>query len=262
MGANLENRSINVTRVVQSNTRSPQVRILSWNLAWARGSTTRGQLLLAQICKVDPDIAVLTEVTIPFVEKMGGNFVLSDSDYGYKSNPARRKVAIWSKTKINNPDIIGTRELPTGRFASGYSEDLMIIGVCIPWSGAHVSTGRKNRKKWEDHLDYVRGLKTLVAKHTRATVIAGDFNQRHPRRRQPKYAHESLRQALTYVRWTTEGQLTGIGEQTIDHVVTSRDLKADNVFGLSKKVDGIRLSDQFGVFCSVCPNPQPLERVE
>ena len=56
-------------------------------------------------------------------------------------------------------------ELPGGRFVSGVTMGIRFIGVCIPWQSAHVSTGRKDRKSWEDHLIYCRHLTGIIEKY-------------------------------------------------------------------------------------------------
>jgi hypothetical protein len=39
---------------------------------------------------------------------------------------------------------------------------LRIAGVCIPWRGVHVSTGRRDRAPWADHLAYLDGLADIA----------------------------------------------------------------------------------------------------
>ena len=62
-------------------------------------------------------------------------------------------------------ELQGDPELPGGRFVSGVTMGIRYIGVCIPWQSAHVSTGRKDRKSWEDHLIYCRGLTRIIEKY-------------------------------------------------------------------------------------------------
>ncbi|MGB7415045.1 MAG: endonuclease/exonuclease/phosphatase family protein, partial [Thermosynechococcaceae cyanobacterium] len=61
------------------------MRILTWNVAWASSQTPRGDKLLEIIKQEQVDIAVLTEVTCPFVNALGGYVAMSDPDYGYAS---------------------------------------------------------------------------------------------------------------------------------------------------------------------------------
>ena len=54
-----------------------------------------------------------------------------------------------------------------------------VIGVCIPWAQAHVSSGlTPNRKPWEDHLAYLGAVLTdiVAADRSERLVVVGDFN--------------------------------------------------------------------------------------
>lgn len=77
-----------------------------------------------------------------------------------------RKVILWSKNPWRDIDYVGDESLPTGRFVSGTTMtsigEIRCIGVCIPWRNAHVSTGRKDKKQWEDHEPYLEGLKKVL----------------------------------------------------------------------------------------------------
>lgn len=68
------------------------------------------------------------------------------------------------------------------------------MGVCVPWEAAHVSTGHKNRKRWEDHITYLRALKNQLRKSARdvPTVLVGDLNQTLPPFRAPVPARDLL----------------------------------------------------------------------
>ena len=68
------------------------------------------------------------------------------TDYGYKIQKGRRKVILWSKNKWTEVNQIGSKEIPTGRFISGVTNGIKIVGLFIPWKFAHVSSGRKDRK--------------------------------------------------------------------------------------------------------------------
>lgn len=67
--------------------------------------------------------------------------------------------------------------------------------VCIPWASAHVSTGRRDATNWSQHLECCDQIEKLAAQFDPQipTIVAGDFNQRIPRRRQPIRAHPAAR---------------------------------------------------------------------
>ena len=101
--------------------------------------------------------------------------------------------------------------------------DVRVIGVCIPWRDAHVRTGRKDRRAWQDHLAYLDGLDRVLAQADDAKlIVAGDFNQRVPRKRQPFKVFEALEAAIP-PGWpvVTEGLCDASGAATIDHVVVT-----------------------------------------
>ena len=150
------------------------LKISCWNSDWATPSSKRGKFF---IDKFDSDIICLTEGYETLLPH-DGYIISSHEDYGYKSKKGRRKVILWSKNKWTDIDQIGSKEIPTGRFISGITNGIKIIGLCIPWRFAHVSTGRKDRKPWEDHLSFIQNLSFSNQK----TIIIGDFNQIIPKK--------------------------------------------------------------------------------
>jgi endonuclease/exonuclease/phosphatase family metal-dependent hydrolase len=150
-----------------------------------------------------------------------------------------------------NVDLTGCADLPTGRFVAADVDGIRFIGVCIPWRDAHVRTGRRDRRPWQDHLTYIQGLSRVAAVHRSKAVIAGDFNQRCPKYRQPQHLYENLRTALGHMRWLTEGPIFPIGLPSIDHVVVTADIAAREVTGVSNVHRESRLSDHFGISCEL-----------
>ena len=132
------------------------MKCLNWNLEWKKSKSRAGQWITDKFKEIDPDIACLTEVTEGMIP--AGEVLEADPDYGYIQPGDRRKVALWSKFPWTESDQIGDPKLPGGRYVSGVTQCIRFIGVCIPWQGAHVNTGRKDRKSWEDHLAYCQGL--------------------------------------------------------------------------------------------------------
>jgi exonuclease III len=245
------------------------MRLLTWNLAWATRASPRGAELLRRITAIQPDVAVLTEVTLPLVEALGGWWAAADGDYGYAADGSRRKVVLWSRTPLRAVDAHGAAGLPGGRFVAavvgggggggdrgseppaGAREGVRVLGVCIPWRDAHVRSGRRDRQPWQDHLDYLAALAPLLAACTSRTVVAGDFNQRNPRHRQPVAVSAALAQAFARWRWLTAGLTDADGAATIDHVVATPDLVATPAQVASRRHAAGTLSDHFGVWCDV-----------
>ena len=230
---------------------SERMRMVVWNTAWASPRSTRGKELIRRIRHATPEFAVLTEATVPFLEALGSNHVTSNTDYGYESNGERRKVALWSSRCFSDEDPLGSPELPPGRFVAatlhGPLGPLRVLGVCIPWSHAHVTSGRRDARAWAEHLKYLEVLRPIATGLRRPTVLAGDFNQRIPRARQPKRVVEPLLPILTELNCVTEGRIPPLGRQAIDHIAVSRDLGAAGVRALDDRFGDTRISDHFGL---------------
>lgn len=150
----------------------------------------------------------------------------SKGDYGYENKDGRKhKVTLWSNQPWTEIDYEGDDSLPPGRFISGVTHGIRFIGVCIPWSAAHVSTGMKNRVPWEDHRAYLFGLKNLIGRYLeqgKPICLLGDFNQRIPPIPSNKGVFPSLQEALQgrFKVWT-EGKTDCDGKLLIDHVATT-----------------------------------------
>ena len=140
-----------------------RLRVATWNLAWKRPGGQHGPEIADRLAAVAPDIGCWTEAFADSVP--GGHVATSQPDYGYPIKPGRRKVVLWSR----NPWHDITTELPGapgGRFVRSVTETaagpVTVVGVCIPWAAAHVSTGRRDRKRWEDHLAFLQALDTMM----------------------------------------------------------------------------------------------------
>lgn len=228
--------------------------VATWNVEWSPIDSGRGKVIRAFLDERSPDVTCLTEVIAGFLP--GGHVIEAEADYGYSSCDGRRKVAIWSE----NPwrEICRGRhlEFPGGRLVSGLTDTpigpLRVVGVCIPWRDAHVRTGRRDRKPWEDHLQYLHVLKTYLAEFDDRTVVIGDFNQRVPKAGQPDEVYDLLMQCFDRrLEVVTSGLVDAKGAKAIDHLAVSQDLHLGALEILPAKSHGIRLSDHFGFVATV-----------
>ena len=189
----------------------PLLKISCWNSDWATPSSKRGKFFIDQF---DSDIICLTEGYKSLLPQ-DGHIISSNEDYGYKTKNGRRKVILWSKDKWTDIDQIGSKEIPTGRFISGVTNGIKIVGLCIPWRFAHVSTGRKSRKPSDDDLSFIKNLSFSNKK----TIILGDFNQNIPKKNQPEIVFSSLKNMINGFNLLT-------ANMGLDHIVVSTDLEA------------------------------------
>ena len=208
------------------------LNISCWNSDWATPSSKRGKFF---IDKFDSDIICLAEGYKDLLPK-DGYIISSHEDYGYKSKNGRRKVILWSKNEWTDIDKLGSKDIPSGRFISGVTSGIRIIGLCIPWRFAHVSTGRKDRKPWEDHLSFIQNLSFSNQK----TIILGDFNQNIPKKNQPEKVFSSLNNMIDGFNLLT----TNMG---LIHIVISTDLIAESIEKIATKNN----SDHDGINCSI-----------
>ena len=226
--------------------------VATWNLEWRERSSSDGAELQRRLRAVGPNIACVTEGYNDFFDGQG-HVIAGAADWGYPLKKGRRKVILWSDAPWHDVDEQGPADLPPGRYVAGTTETavgpIRVVGVCIPWRDAHVRTGRRDRTPWQDHLAYLEGLAVALAATTDPTILIGDFNQSHPRRRQPKSVHSALERAvLSKLNLPTGGAIADSESQAIDHIAHSGEFEAGSVAALSNiTVSGARLSDHFGV---------------
>ena len=227
------------------------VTVATWNTQWATLRTERGHRVAARLRAVDPDVVVLTEGGHELLPD-GGQAVDAGADWGYTSKPDRRKVIVWSRFPLSL-DTVADNGAALGRLAVATATTpvgvVRVIGVCIPWRDAHVKTGRSDARPWSEHLEYLDQLEELLGRLDRSvpTVIAGDFNQRIPRHRQPIRVAERLAEVFT--DWTihTAGNLD-YGPH-IDHVATDGHLERESLSDWPGADELGKLSDHGGVLC-------------
>ena len=228
------------------------MRISCWNVKWNRRTSWAGERISERLLADDPEIICCPESHTDFLGA-GWHGIFSQPDYGYPMKPGRRKVAVWSKRPWREVDDFGVAGLAPGRYVAGITDTslgpIRIIGVCVPWERAHVSTGGRNRAPWEDHLSYLHGFKQVLASAggSEPTVVVGDFNQRIPRRRSPEKVFEELEDTLAGIVVWTRGSLPGLEHQPVCHIGGSRHLRVTACQGYPRRSSGGMLSDHDGI---------------
>lgn len=229
------------------------LRIACWNTEWHAAHSPRGSKLKAALLTADPHVFCLPEARHDF---LAGDFhgIHSDPDYGYPVKTDRSKVSLWSRAQWRDVDRLGSPDLPPGRFVSGTTDTavgpIRVVGLCIPWRSAHVSSGARNRKPWEDHERYLEGIGPVIAREAAhgPLLVVGDLNQRIPARSVPQRLAEMLERALAGLDVWTAGVIDGLDTQLLCHIAGSRQLKAlTPPEGISRKIGGLEVSDHDGV---------------
>lgn len=225
--------------------------VATWNLEWATRGTDRGLRCAEVLADALADIIVATEAFRDLLPA-DGYTIDAGPDWGYPLKSGRRKVIIWSRFPLKC-EAVGEAGGALGRLvvatAATPGGPVRVVGVCIPWRDAHVATGRADAQPWSEHLDHLDRLSELLAALNREvpTVIAGDFNQRIPRLRQPLRVAQKLAQTLA--GWTvhTAGSLPN--GPHIDHIATNDKLQCSSVNDWAAFDRLGRLSDHAGVVC-------------
>lgn len=231
--------------------------VLLWNLEWAARTGPRAERLREVIAGVNADVLCLTETLRGFALE-GLHTLESGPDYGYPNDSGeRRKVVLASRSPWTETDTIGDPKMPTGRFVTGISAGIRWIGICIPWRDAHVRTGRKDRRRWEDHLLFLDGLKRVIARYAQEDTpmcVLGDFNQRFPKKQQPQSVYSAAVDAIGRdLNIVTHGMVDSEGKYLIDHAAVSNLLASELISVIEKRTkNGHRLSDHAGVVLRIC----------
>jgi len=228
------------------------MRIATWNLQRKRPTSSSGKIAVDHLRSVSPDIAVLTEA---WVDQMGADF--QHTDAGPSGIPhlreAERKVVIASRWPFRNNTI--ELDVPTaGRFVSAVIDtpegSLTVIGICIPWFASRVKSG--DAKNWEDHRTFLRSLLPVLRETVHGPcLVAGDFNQRIPRSRQPREVAEMLEEAFNGYAIVTAGEQPETGRTLIDHIAISPFMQCGKITPWRGDKDGKKMSDHDGVSAEV-----------
>jgi len=227
---------------------------LTWNLEWTPPKSRRANLIMEHVTAANPDVVCFTEVLRDLIPP--GHLIEAAPDYGYPIKDGRRKVVLWSREPWTEVDSVGDETMPSGRFISGITSGIRVVGICIPWKDAHVKTGRRDRDPWEDHLSYCHGLARVLVRYTDQpfpVCVLGDYNQRIPRVSQPLSVFEALMKAIpSHFNIATSGLTDAEGYNLIDHIAVSPTLRV-TVNGILPKFtqDGTRLSDHAGVHATI-----------
>lgn len=233
---------------------------LNWNVWWANDRLARGETVQSLVEKSKADVVCLTETTLSIVP-VTGHQIDAGLDWGYQHDGTRRKVVLWSREPWVDVDSVGAESMPGGRFVSGVTQGIRFVGVCIPWKDAHVTSGRRDRTPWEDHLAYLSGLAAVLERYQDADeslCVLGDYNQRIPRKYQPIRVAEALSNVLgENLVVATAGKTDDEGMLLIDHYSHTTDLAVEVLEIIPRKsAEGTKLSDHVGVIASISPIKQ------
>ena len=223
--------------------------VACWNAAWHGPRTWQGRSIAQSILASGAELVCIPEC---YGDLLDGDWHVarSEANYGYPIVPGRFKVTLWSRRPWHDVDCVGVPEMPPGRFVAATTMTSLgavrVIGVCVPWYAAHVSTGRCDRRPWQDHIAYLQAL-TRLPRDTLPIVWVGDFNQAVPNRRAPAEAVSLLSRALADVSIHTSGLVPGLARPSVCHIASSPQLVAVNAIGIEARTQRGSLSDHDGL---------------
>jgi endonuclease/exonuclease/phosphatase (EEP) superfamily protein YafD len=110
-----------------------------------------------------------------------------------------------------------------------------------------VNTGLRNRRQWEDHETFLKGLQQIIREPSEPTIVAGDFNQKIPRQTQPRRVADLLMDTLSDYRVPTSRE---VDNPLIDHIAHSIHISARFLTELNDYDSSGRLSDHRGALVS------------
>ena len=228
------------------------MRIATWNLQRKRPTSPNGKIAVDHLRSISPDIAILTEA---WVDHLGSDFQHTDAGPTGIAHLRKeeRKVVIASRWPITKVRV--DLDVPTaGRFVSAAVETpeglLTVIGICIPWFASRVKSGEA--KNWEDHRTFLQSLLPVLREAIQGPcLVAGDFNQRIPRSRQPREVAEMLEEAFDGYAIVTAGEQVETGRTLIDHIAISPSLHSSDIASWRGDADGKKMSDHDGVSAEV-----------
>lgn len=212
------------------------LRVVTWNLERKTPSSPTGSQAIERIERERPDIAVVTEARLDSLGVLGGHSIPANPAPGRFAHD-ERKLIVWSKTPLRDVDRIGHPDMPPGRFVTATTSaamgDVRVVGVCIPYPMCDVAHGTKDRKPWEQHLSWLQCFVDVAATWSDLpTIVAGDFNQRVPRRPGTnRAAAAALEDAFVGFTIVTSGVPSGCERHGIDHIAVSGALEAHRVWG-------------------------------
>ena len=222
------------------------MKILIWNTEWAKPKSKREQIIKDIVQNFSPDIICITEGYLETWKEFG--YVISSTeDYGCNLIEGRRKVILISKEPWENVNEVGDINMPSGRFISGKTKSIDVIGVCIPWKDAHVNSCKRDKKAWEDHLEYLKGLQSVLIQKQNKTFVMGDFNQRIPKKYSRQDVYDLMLKTFEDFTIETQNNIQPIDKLSIDHFASKNSEKCELIESIDNIQDGVRLSDHFGL---------------
>ncbi|MDE2776124.1 MAG: endonuclease/exonuclease/phosphatase family protein [Chloroflexota bacterium] len=248
------------------------MRILNWNTEFVspRAKSDKFERIRATIAAYDADIICLTEA-YPEALPDGGYLIKSNESGRVRAEAGgARKVILWSRNDWSDVDVIGSPEMPVGRFVSAKTKgaqgiEWTFVGMCVPYFGYRVNKktwGDEAMRPWQGAEIYLDCLASVVLPQNRfgkRAILLGDYNMHIPpgnSSRQTKAVSQKCAAAFAGWEMPTAGEINdpALDKRFIDHVALTNDIELRSIRFISRFArDGTRLSDHNGVCLDVAP---------
>lgn len=225
------------------------LRVATWNLERKKPTSPRGSEAIDYLYSRSADVLVVTE-TRTSLPTHAGHLLVAEPPVGDRFDEDERKIVLWSANPLT-PVTFDSPIDPT-RFVAARTETpvgtVLVLAVCITWHMAEVTYHHGvKRRPWELHMNYLEHLGEILKAIDEPAIVAGDFNQRTPRKKGGNHAaSQALDRTFENITIATAGTVPGCVKPGIDHIAASRHLHAVNVEGWVNDVTGNRLSDHDG----------------
>lgn len=228
------------------------ITVVTWNTEWREPRSRDGILIRDRLNAVNPDIVCLTEAHVDFLADWGGFIAEGGTDWGGPAHGTRRKVILWSRYQWNDIDNVGSTSLPPGMFIKGMTDSgagpVTVVGIVIPFHLANVTSGRRDRKMWGDHRQYLNALQGIIDALPPRSIVLGDFNQRIPSTWVPEQYQRMRASAFKKMHIATTELRGPDGKLSVDHIAYGQDLLTQGEQIISNFAEeGRKISDHFGV---------------
>ena len=229
------------------------MRLINWNIERRGPLTWQAASLVSEIGSLDPDLVVLTEAHDASLADLGGHTL---SHVGYNHGPKKeteRLVLLWSRSPWEEIPLPDTLQQNGGALLGRTEvagQPVCCLALCIPW---HMCPGVPPTDKvrpWAQHVKFLHLLKAEMEGLLRHSplILAGDYNRRMPRRWGPIAPYDLLQETFSGTDVVTQGPLSPLALETIDHVALHGPLAARSVRALDRFDARQRpRSDHFGV---------------
>lgn len=232
------------------------LKIATWNTEWRKRNSWDGELIRERLSDLDPDIVILTQTHLDFLEDWKGYSACGPAEYDDPKWRTCRSVLLWSKWPWTELDTVGSPQIVPGCFAKAVARapfgEIPVAGVIIPYHMSNVAHGTRDQRAWQDHEACLEALHGIVRELVPASLVMGDFNQRIPFAWGSRRLNEKLLDTFSPMEIVTTGSIEPIGELAIDHIACGKAWRATRVRGISNmREDGGLISDHFGLFAEL-----------